>query len=440
MALVDAKSFPVAVEELDLFSVPPTQVAIMGSSELTVFPKNPVESNGPVIFEMPPQPYFTDVGNHKLIMRYKVTRSDGSNLLTTPGSEDKVAPVCNIINTAWAHAKLFSGGKLLWDSGDKYHLKAYVQTVLGFGRLAKQTFLATGGYVEDTPGHMDSPTDANRGFTVRRQSHAASVVREAIGFLFVDPWMQGKLWPPNIPLRLELFRNADDVTLHYVDGGVSFRLKLLDVRLVTRMVHAVPSLTIALEKQLSRSACKFPIRRTELRTLHLEHNRREVVQTQIYSGVLPRRAIVFFLDNEAFYGSKSTSGFNFAHFDVKKIQMICGGKEFPEQAYELDFDTGQYAHAYYDLHRCVRAEDGTPCDLTPAAFADGYTMIAFDLSQDCSGSGDHYNVSRNGNLELRMQFGRAITNANGVECMILLEFDSCITMDFNRNFYLDYSI
>ncbi len=65
MAFIDSKSAPAAKKELALFSLPPTQVAILKSYPLYFYPKNPIEIS-PLLFEIPSNPGFLDVPSNSL--------------------------------------------------------------------------------------------------------------------------------------------------------------------------------------------------------------------------------------------------------------------------------------------------------------------------------------------------------------------------------------
>ncbi|MCP4652600.1 MAG: hypothetical protein GY858_04370, partial [Candidatus Omnitrophica bacterium] len=77
MAFIDPKSAPAGKKELALFSLPPTQVAIVKSYPLYLKKKNPIDSNSPLLFEIPSNPGFLDVSSNTLYVKFKILRQDG---------------------------------------------------------------------------------------------------------------------------------------------------------------------------------------------------------------------------------------------------------------------------------------------------------------------------------------------------------------------------
>jgi hypothetical protein len=69
-------------------------------------------------------------------------------------------------------------------------------------------------------------------------------------------------------LSLQLFRNNDQFVF-ITDRNQRYKLKLLEARLMMRVVEASPSLTLAFERQLQQTPAKIPMRRTEIKVIHV---------------------------------------------------------------------------------------------------------------------------------------------------------------------------
>src|SRR5437867_3392387 len=130
MSLVDSLSVPSTKSELDLFTVPPTQVVIKKGYWDEIHPTNPVTNEGPYEFRIPPDPHLLQLSKNYLYMKLSITKTDGSAL---KADDALVAPINLIGKTFFKQVKMYLGGKLVFDSGDKYMFRAFMETELNFG-------------------------------------------------------------------------------------------------------------------------------------------------------------------------------------------------------------------------------------------------------------------------------------------------------------------
>ncbi len=163
---LDDKSFPASKSEIDLFSLPPTQVAIENGFWLEVNPRNTLTRSGPFEFNLTPDPYYVDLNRNYIYMVISVSQMDDGDV-PAPGANANhvVAPINLIGATFFKTVKLYLNNKLAFDSGDTYHYRAYLETVLNYSDSAKRSFLQSRGYYPDTAGKMDVAT--NVGFNDR---------------------------------------------------------------------------------------------------------------------------------------------------------------------------------------------------------------------------------------------------------------------------------
>ncbi|KAJ8048828.1 hypothetical protein HOLleu_01299 [Holothuria leucospilota] len=69
-------------------------------------------------------------------------------------------------------------------------------------------------------------------------------------------------------------------------------------------------------------------------------------------------------------------------------------------------------------------------------YAKGYTLYALDLTPDLS-SGDHYNLVKEGNLRMELQFQRPLTTT--VNVVVYDELDNLTGIDKALNVIFDYT-
>ena len=433
MASLIEKSSPVAKNELNLFSLPPTQVAVLRTYDLTFYPKNPLDPAAPILFDIPPSSDYTDVSNIILILKIRVLRADGAAL-----TGQAACPINYPLNTIFQQVKVFSRGKLLWFSGDLYAQKAFIEAALGFPETAKKTFLQAAGWYADNPQHINSVQANNPGAFSRIAKTALSNEWEVAGNLHCDIFAHDKCFPSHVPLSLELLRNSNEFVIQS-DGAEIYKLEVMDARLQVRLIQAVPSLNIAFEKMLSKAPARFALRRTEMKQIHLATGRRDLPITEIHQGQLPRRVIACFTRAQSYYGSQQQNPFRFEHFGLRQIELTAGGHTYPsDEPLRMDFEHHNFTRAYFNLQKSIQCSDGSPCTVSMEEFEHGSSYFIFDITPDSSANSDHFNPLLYGTLLLKVLFSQALQA--DVKLYLLLEFDSCLQMTKDRQFFLDYQV
>ena len=86
MNFVHSKSQECTKSELDLFSVPPTQISLEKGHRVDHQPVSNVADGGVITFMYPGTEDYVDLARTILVVRAKVTKPDGTNL----GADEKV--------------------------------------------------------------------------------------------------------------------------------------------------------------------------------------------------------------------------------------------------------------------------------------------------------------------------------------------------------------
>ncbi len=450
LQLIDQHSIPSGKTELDVFSVPTTQVAVKNGFWQEINPQNTLTEAGPYEFHLPPDPHFLDLSKNYLFLQLHIVRGNGEALRWVPAAGqvaaqhggDKVGPINLLGKTFFKQVKLYLGSKLAYDSGDTYAFRSYIETELNFDQHYKTTFLQVAGYEADSP--TDNIDDAdNTGWTARclwfkSDANGDSGIVEFMAPIHADLFHQEKYLINQIDVRLELHRNSNTFALMSFAANPQFRITVRDMKWLVRKVDPADSVTLALETALLRNTLKYPVRRVQIKTLQLEAGRRDTPTSTLFNGQIPRRMVVSCISNAAFHGSYDTSPFNFKHFNAGTIQITAGGINFPPNPLEMDFSRRLYTRPFVQMYEALglaAIHKTNYLDLDD--FAHGDAFFVFDLSPDSSDDA-HWELIREGATTVRMTFREAIP-AGGVKLVVLAEFDNLITIDRFRNVYFDYT-
>ena len=123
--------------ELDLFSVPPTQVGLEKGYFMDHQPLSSVSDGGPITFLSPGTEDYVDLSKTILFVRAKVTKADGTDLDT----DEKVGIVNNfrILHSLFKQVDVFLKEKQVTQAMGTYAYRASLETLLNYGPAAKQS-------------------------------------------------------------------------------------------------------------------------------------------------------------------------------------------------------------------------------------------------------------------------------------------------------------
>lgn len=161
---------------------------------------------------------------------------------------------------------------------------------------------------------------------------------------------------------------------------------------------------------------------------------------------MPRRIIVGQIATAAYHGSWTQSPFNFAHFNLREASITAAGVTIPPVPYKFTFPEAPVGekdvfflegyHALCDALDLMETDRSN--GITKEQFAAGGDfLLAFNLVPSGTDS-NAMEILRDGTIALNLLYDTAIP-AGGIEVILFLEFDSCLTLDANRIPTWDYS-
>jgi hypothetical protein len=435
---IDSNSAASTKSELDLFSIPATQVAVKRTFTDVVHTANPVTNEGPYEFRIPADPNFVHLSKHYVYFQLRIVRANGQNLVAQGNDADPaVAPINAIGKTFFKQAKMYLNSRLVYDSGDTYHLKSFLETELNYGHDAKSSHLTACLYNSESGANMD--TADNEGFIERAALFGKSAWIEVMAPLHVDLMTQDRYLLPHTDVRIELHRNSDPLLLLcYQQNAQAYKLEVREMKMFVRKVEILESIQLALESTFAQYAAKYPLRRAVVTSLHVTQQRRVTPMNSLFQGQIPRRLIVACCDQDAFHGVISKSPFRFQNYSIQSIKVTAGGHTFPAHPMKLDFPNGHYLQAYAELFEALGlANDNKGNTITRNAFPQSHCIFAFDLTAD-GDDGAHWDPIKEGNTSLEIQFGQNLP-AGGVQVIVYAEFDNLLSIDRNRVAHFDYT-
>lgn len=437
MSLIDNQSIPSTKSELDLFTVPPTQVVVKRGFWDEIQTMNPVTDEGPYKFRIPPDPHYTQLNKNYVYLQLKLKKPpaivDATGGAATIPS---VAPINLLGKTFFKQILLFMNGQQVSDSTDKYAYRSFFETELNHGYDAKHSHLQSAFYYHESGPNID--TSNNESFKQRADIFKDERIVELIAPLHIDLFLQDRFLLNYTDIRLELYRNSNEFLLQCFQDVTSLELHVLQVKLYLRKVEVLDSVNLALETTLANYAAKYPIRRVSMTNLHVSNPARSTPLHTLFSGQLPRRILFACVEGSAYRGTYKKSPFNFQPFNMNEVKVICGGRTFPAFPMKIDFKNRKYIHAYNQLFEALdQVHDNKGNIISISDYVSSHCIFAFDLTPDEDDNG-HWDLVSEGTTSIEINFSEALPES-GVEIIVYAEFDNLVMIDKNRNIFFDYN-
>lgn len=438
--IIDTLSVQGTKSELNLFEIPPTQVVVENCRWKEINLRNACTNTGPYEFHIGPDPQHLHLSKNYLLMELRIVKADGNVLihdLQDPDVDPLTGPINLIGKTFIKQVKLSLNGTEVFDSGDKYAYRSFLETEVNYGYDARCSHLQAAHYFEDTPhDHIDDAQ--NTGLTTRAAAFRGSGWVQVMAPIHCDLFAQNKYMVNNIDLRMTLYRNTDAFCLMSPAAAQTYKIEVKTMKWYVKGVEVAKSVGLALEKAMLHFTAKYPIRRVEIKTIHIDAGRRETPENALFNGLIPRRLLIGCVDADAYHGTYAKSPFNFKNRAIDEVSVTAAGQTYPTKPLTMDFDHNQYTRAFIQLFEGLGiSDDNKGNTINMKKYKNGSCLFAFDLSPD-EDDGNHWDLVREGATSVNIHFGAAIADAGGIEVIVYAEFDGLVTIDHNRNIFTDY--
>lgn len=457
------------MENLELFQVPPTNIALEESKWMEYYPISSTlqSETAPIEFDIQGQgDEYIDLSQTYVQIVCKFTKDDGTALT---GANTSVTPVNNIIHSLFSEIDVTLNGKIISPGTDTYPYKAYLEKLLSYRPKTLETQMkACSLWEKDTAGHMDDalttaptqtktqfnvvddkvtinaaqlgfplPADGeNEGLRKRRDAIENSKKITLIDRLYVDLFQQDRFIPNGVDIRLR-FNRAKPAFHLMAHAGSTGKISILSMLLWVRKVKPTATVLNAINERLNSETAKFPLRRVEVKTFTIPQGTQSKITDHLFQGQMPKRIVLGFVENAAFNGDLTKNPFNFKNANVKKLDVSINGETITTRPFEPDFANDLYLRSYLSLYQGLGKfrEDWAP-DISFEEYKDGYTLWCVDFTKDQEAQLDKFHLIETGNLRIEVQFSQ--NTATTLNCLVYAEFDNLLEINKQREVSVDY--
>ena len=419
---------------LCIFDKPGILTDIQRTYPVNYYPVASLTNGAPIEFFVPGNAEdYIDLNDIKLYVKLKVTKSDGSAIDQTT---DFVGLANLPISTLFQDVMLMIGETQIEGGNMDYPLRAYLRTLFQFQPSAQNAQMQTFGWFKDQAGKFDNKT--NTGFVKRQNLVGNSKVIEFLGPLYLDFFNQDRLLISQTDIRIKLMPSKPEYALMAFGVKPNFQINFEEVVLYVERSVLNPSVINGHAMGLKTDNARYFFNHTQLLNYTIPAGQQSHTKDRLFPDLAPKMIMVAMIENDALNGSYEKNPFRFQHFNLNKLALYRDGICISGQAFHPDFDNQIYFRDYLHTMRAFNYYNTDETNgLTPAEWAKGYTVYAFDLTADKDVSTHCLQGNLAKNLRLELQFSKNL--ATTINVLIYAVTDTQIEITQLRDVITHYN-
>lgn len=428
--------------ELDLFSVPPTQLSFIDEYETDERPLAIVENQKQIQFEFVTAPNeYIKLNESAVHLKVRIDLEKKSEDLTK--KEDikdtdwmNVSTVNNFAHSLFKHIDFSINGKNVVRSPSHYAFKAYFETLFGFTNDAKRNHLSAIGWTNDTSITVNDKLSPERTERIKPTTVTKDGKGKELYLVFklhLDLALQQRCLIGGNKISITMYPNTANFVLMTSEKNLFPSFNFVDCFFRVHRVVVSPDIIKAHTHALMKTPAKYPHSRPEIKQYTLTPGPLFHTLENVAHGILPRNMFIVFLKHSAYIGDLKENPFNFRHFDVHSISAYIDGRQYPRQMLTPNFKNDLFDREYFDFHKHMNqtSTDATFV-LDRKSFANGYTIFSWSFVPDQSDGpcrSGYVNPIKHGNLRVEIKLTKAFEK--NVTVLTLCEYDSILEIDGN---------
>ncbi len=314
---MDSCKYP---KEVSLFEKPCNNIAYEKIQYVDYRTTSQLSSGSPLTFTIPAAGnQYINLKKTYLHLKVKMVNGDGSDI----DVQKKVAPINNILHSLFNQVDVQLQQQLV-STGQNYGYKAYLESLLEYGREAKETQLQAQGFFKDKAGFMDGdisdqPNMTDDGKFLRWMIFAGSNTVKLTGPIMADVCQQDRLILDGVEIQIKLWPSKDPFCVFTQEDNPTYRMKIVDATLKVCKVTLTPALRIGHATALKQSYALYPHEKTQIKTFNIPSGQYNFLLDDLYQGQTPSQLVVAMAKSKAFNGDYKLSPFNMDPFEIANL-------------------------------------------------------------------------------------------------------------------------
>ena len=417
---------------LELFRLPPTETSVLSGKYQTYYPDVPIQQGNPIEFSIRTNEDYIDLSRCYMTVKLKVTKANGTDMDNTT----VCLPVNNFMHTIIKQMSIKLNDTLVTQQNDTYAYKAYIQNLLNYSPDQAKSYMPNQlWYIDETGGfeHYNT-TDGQPGFDipnlVQRETfiHQSAIV-QMMGPPCHDLFQSGKYMVGGIKFDIRIDLQPPAFCLMSANNGTQ-KVVILDWTFHLYHVKVAPDVRLKQIQVFSSGRhALYDLKRGDVQAYNIPANQGTFQVNDLFLGKIPKRIIIGFVRNDAFVGTRERNPFNFQLFNLKTLQLLVNGEEYPTPA--IDMTDNGHVHGYNSLLLGMGAMyRGPGLQFSRTAWSTGFALFMWDLTPENSGNAEHMHPEFQGQVKIKGLYTQA--NNIVVTMIVYAEYEDILEVDGNK--------
>lgn len=419
--------------ELDLFTLRPVQTSIV-NDQLIGFNCQTTLDNCTNI-EFIANSYhdkYIDLNNIFLKLQFNVVKSDDKLFTSTDSNQPFF--VNNGLHSMFKGLTIQFNNQVV-SKTNMYHYKSYLENLLNFEKHRADTIMQTQLWALDTGGHLEEGISQNAGGKTRFGKTQNSKTCELYGKLNSDVFNVSKLLISDVNLKVALELEKNEFFLMDVGSTKVAKIKIQEAQLFVRYCTISPTVLLEHHKLLNTRNINYDFKRNLMKHFIIPKGVSGQNFENLFTGPLPSKILLGFVENEAFNGSLAKNPFNFQHFYISQIQYNVNGNFVPSTPLTLNPNSGLVAKAYHDLYQGLNIHlKNVSLQLTEYSFRSGFLLFCTDFTP--TKRDNVLNLTDHGIMKLDVKFDKPLESS--LVMIVYSEFNDSFEITANKNIITRY--
>jgi hypothetical protein len=413
---------------LDLYTAPVVDNVLQSGHTVEIYPSNALTDNGPYEFYIPRDPdHYIQLPLTRLYGTVRVVKLDGTDM-----TDAEKSSVCNMFpHSLFKQVEIEVEGKQINDlSSSTYPIKAFMETVLTYGKDAQDTHLTLEGFYEDDWQNADKGAE-NAGWVLRRTGIAAKNYHFSM-IIHADFFQMERFLLPNTSLNIKFIRNADSYSvISPAVPSIEVKIQMKSLNLEMRKVKISDDYNHAIQSNLSKEVALYPITQGKIKSFLIQSGTSTTTFQNILSGSLPQSLVIAFLHENSFNANCTANPFIFAHFGLNSLNVKIGGKPIHPRPLQPDYDDNKFTREYRQLFDHTGIHHGNLTNnISQNQWKSIYNFYPYDFSADLNNSAIQQS-SKLGYIDVDIGFKKAL--GHSIYMIVYSAHPCTITIDQHRN-------
>jgi hypothetical protein len=411
---------------LDLYTAPIVENVLHSGATIEIHPTNAISNSGPYDFYLPRDAdHYIQLPLTRLYGTLRIVKiTDSSDLSTT----DNVS-VCNMFpHSLFKQIEIEVEGRQINDlSSSTYPIKAFMETILTYGKDAQETHLTAEGFYEDDPENADKFKE-NKGWEKRRNG----IIGKDYNFsmkLHADFFQMERFLLPNTCLNIKFIRNSDTYSIMSETNIAKISIK--NLRMSFHKIKISDEFNHAIQSNLSKEVSLYPITQGKIKSFLIQKGTTTTIFQNVLSGNLPQSLVIGFLHEKSFNGDVTHNPFLFQHFGLNNLNLKVNDTPFHPRPLQPDYETSNYLREYQFLFQNTGIHHGNMTNnISQVAFRNNYNFYPFDFSPELCNSA-HHHARKSGHIDIELGFKTALNSS--IYMILYSAHPQLLTIDEHRN-------